>query len=88
MKVTTIFKQGDREDLNNYGPILVISVIAKVFERIVYDQLYAHLEKPTISSVNIIRAFVPFTQMSLLSMRPRKLGRATLTAEKSMPLFF
>ena len=29
--------------MNNYGPISVISVIAKVFERIVYDQLYGFL---------------------------------------------
>ena len=27
-------------DLNNYRPISVISVMAKVYERIVYDQLY------------------------------------------------
>jgi len=40
-----MFKQGDRDDLNNYRPISVISVVAKVFERIVYDQLYAYLEE-------------------------------------------
>ena len=40
-RVTPLFKQGDRDDLNNYRPISVISVVAKVFERIVYDQLYA-----------------------------------------------
>ena len=34
-KVTTIFKQGDRSDMNNYRPMSVISAIAKVFERIV-----------------------------------------------------
>ena len=31
--------------LNNYRLISVISVIAKVFERIVYDQLHAYLEE-------------------------------------------
>jgi len=40
-----MFKQGDQDDLNNYRPISVISVVAKVFERIVYDQLYAYLEE-------------------------------------------
>ena len=40
-----LFKQRDRDDLNNYRPISVISVVAKVFERIVYDQLYAYLEE-------------------------------------------
>ena len=38
-----MFKEGERSDLNNYQPISVISVIAKVFERIVYDQLYNFL---------------------------------------------
>ena len=47
-RVTPLFKQGDRDDLNNYRPISVISVVAKVFERIVYDQLYAYLEEQDI----------------------------------------
>ena len=47
-KVTLLFKQGDRDDLNNYHPISVISVMAKIFERIVYDQLYAYLEEHNI----------------------------------------
>ena len=38
-RVTPLFKQGERTDVNNYRPISVISVIAKVFERIVYNQL-------------------------------------------------
>ena len=40
VRVTPLLKQGEASDLNNYRPILVISVIAKVFERIIYDQLY------------------------------------------------
>ena len=44
-RVTLLFKLGDRNDVNNYRPISVISVVAKVFERIVYDQLYAYLEE-------------------------------------------
>ena len=42
-RVTPLFKDGERDDLNNYRPISVISVVAKVFEKIVYDQLYAYL---------------------------------------------
>ena len=45
-----MFKQGERSDLNNYRPISVISVIAKVFERIVYDQLYSFLAKEDVIS--------------------------------------
>ena len=49
-RVTPLFKQGERSDLNNYRPISVIPVIAKVFERIVYDQLYSFLTKEDVIS--------------------------------------
>ena len=42
-KVTPIFKQGTRNEMNNYRPISVISVMAKTFERIIYNQLYAYM---------------------------------------------
>ena len=43
LNVIRLFKQGDRSDLNNYRPISIISVTAKVFERVVYDQIFACL---------------------------------------------
>ena len=49
-RVTTLFKQSTSSDLNNYRPIPVISVVAKVFERIVYDQLYNFLSSEEIIS--------------------------------------
>ena len=51
-RVTPLFKQDEPSDLNNYGPISVIYVIlAKVFERIVYDQLcYVLSNEDTIST--------------------------------------
>ena len=36
---------GKRSDPTNYRPISVIPVVAKVFERIIYDQLYHYLTK-------------------------------------------
>ena len=42
-KVIPVFKQGDRTDLDNYRPISIIPVVAKVFERVIYDQRYAFL---------------------------------------------
>ena len=48
--VTLLFKQVEASDLNNYRPISVISVIAKIFERIVYDQLYVLSNEEIIST--------------------------------------
>ena len=42
-KVIPLFKKGERRDLNNYRPISIIPVVAKVFERIIYNQVYAFL---------------------------------------------
>ena len=40
-RITPLFKKaGNRSDPCNYRPILIIPVVVKVFERIVYDQLY------------------------------------------------
>ena len=49
---TPLFKQGEASDLNNYLPISVISVMAKVFERIVYDQLNNFLSDEDIISTH------------------------------------
>ena len=42
-RVTPVFKKGVKSDLNNYRPISVIPAVSKVFEKIVYDQLYQYL---------------------------------------------
>ena len=42
-KVTPIFKKGLKSDPNNYRPISVIPIVSKVFEQIVYNQLYHYL---------------------------------------------
>ena len=42
-RVTPVFKKGIKSNLNNYRPISVIPVVSKVFEKIVYDQLYQYL---------------------------------------------
>ena len=52
LEFTSLFMQGKLSDLNNYRPISVISVIAKAFERIVYDQLYRILSKEDIISTH------------------------------------
>ncbi|CAB3993600.1 Hypothetical predicted protein, partial [Paramuricea clavata] len=38
-KVSPVFKEGNKTDCGNYRPISVISVVAKLFEGLVYNQL-------------------------------------------------
>ena len=38
-KVTPISNTGSTSDLSNYRPISVIPTVAKIFEKIIYDQL-------------------------------------------------
>ena len=59
-RITPLFKQDEPSDLNNYGPISVIYVIlAKVFERIVYDQLcYVKYKKKKKKKKKIVLRFV------------------------------
>ena len=38
-KVAPAFKSGDRNNLNNYRPILVLPTVARVFEKILYGQV-------------------------------------------------
>ena len=43
-RITPLYKKcGTRSDPSNYRPISIIPVVAKVFERIVYDQVYRYL---------------------------------------------
>ena len=63
-RVIPLFKQGESSDLNNYRPISVISVVAKVFERIVYDQLYNfYIVKKSALNKNLISGL--YTQLLL-----------------------
>ena len=67
-KVTPVFKDGNRNDCGNYRPISVISVVAKVFEKLVYQQLKSFM---TINNVLVKQQsgfrFHHSTETSLLS---------------------
>ena len=85
-RVTPLFKQEEQNDFNNYRPISVISVVAKVFERTAYDQLYTYL----VDNDFIYRyqsGFRTNHSLSLLYLRLQTLGHITLTEKKSMQSF-
>ena len=40
-----IFKGGKPDDRSNYRPISVLPVVSRLFEKLIYDQLYQYLDK-------------------------------------------
>ena len=40
IQVAPVLRSGDKEDLNNYRPISVLPPITRIFERLLYNQLY------------------------------------------------
>ena len=49
-KVFPVHKKGSKCDVNNYRPISVLPVIAKIFERIIYNQLISFLDSNNLLS--------------------------------------
>ena len=42
-KFTPIFQNGDKTDKSNYRPISVLPVISMLFEKLVINQIYQHM---------------------------------------------
>ena len=51
-RVTPIFKDGDKSDKSNYRPISVLPVISRLFEKLVFNQLYHYLDNNDLLSTN------------------------------------
>ena len=47
-KITPIFKGGERDLMSNYRQISILSVVNKIFEKIVYSQLLNHAKRNNI----------------------------------------
>jgi hypothetical protein len=43
--LSPLYKSGDIADMNNYRPISVLPSLSKLFEKIVYAQIYEYLIK-------------------------------------------
>ena len=44
-RITPVYKgTGQRSDMNNYRPISVLPIIAKIMEKLIFDQLYSYLQ--------------------------------------------
>ena len=43
-RVTPIYKEGEKSDKSNYRPISVLPVLSRIFEKLIYDQLYQYLD--------------------------------------------
>ena len=41
-RVAPIYKEGDKSEKTNYRPISLLPVISRLFERLIYNQLYPH----------------------------------------------
>ena len=49
-RVTPIFKKGKKDDMDNYRLISVISVVAKIFEKLIFEQLYEYLHNNNLTA--------------------------------------
>ena len=42
-RIVPLYKRSDKTNVSNYGPVSILSIITKVFERVIYDQFDAYL---------------------------------------------
>ena len=47
-RITPIYKDGSKTECGNYRPISVICIVAKVFEKLVYNQLRSFMKENNI----------------------------------------
>ena len=50
VKVTPIIKKSTRSDVNNYWSISVLPAVAKIYEKIIYDQVYENFNENCLQS--------------------------------------
>ena len=53
-EVVPMFKKGDRSLASNYRPISLLSVVDKLFEKLMYKRVYTFLVKHDILYINSV----------------------------------
>ena len=49
-RISAVYKSGEKNQLNNYRPITVLTILSKIIEKCIYKQLTVYLEKNNFSS--------------------------------------
>ena len=74
--VTPVYKKGDKQEIENHRPISLLPLFGKIFEKIVFNDIYAHLTtnqlitknqsgfRPGHSTTNQLLYLVKFTNVS------------------------
>ena len=44
-EVTTVFKKEKKLDKSNYRPVSILPVFSKIYERLMYDQMYTYFDQ-------------------------------------------
>ena len=50
--VTPIFKKGDKQQIKNYRPISLLPICGKIFEKIIFNNLYSYLNANNLITKN------------------------------------
>ena len=50
--VTPIFKKGDKQQIKNYRPIFLLPICGKIFEKIIFNNLYRYLNANNLITKN------------------------------------
>ena len=68
-RVTPIFKKCKKDDLDNYRLISIISVVAKIFEKLIVEQLYEYLNN---NNLKFISVSIWFSDIAQYFNRPNR----------------
>ena len=73
-RVSPIYKSGPTTELNNYGPISVISVFSRLLDRLAHDELFEFLKTNESMTCNqaAFRSHSDWMRVNKLSPNPKK----------------